>query len=81
MASRHTDIRSRSPHGGELSMQTTTTDAPVLPIAQLAQLRQIAPDRVDWLFDETSRERRLTGAAKPSESIHSGFLRTWRRYW
>lgn len=56
MSSRQTNLRASSPHGGELSLQTTTTDSPVLPIAQLEQLRQIAPHRIDWVFDETSKE-------------------------
>nr|WP_295130006.1 hypothetical protein [uncultured Roseateles sp.] len=37
-------------------MQTTTTDSPVLPIAQLEQLRAIAPDRIDWVFEQTAKE-------------------------
>lgn len=56
MGSMHTNIRTRSSQGDELALQTTTTDAPLLPVAQLAQLRQIAPERVDWLFEETSKE-------------------------
>ena len=32
------------------------TDAPLLPMAQIEQLQRIAPHRVDWFFDETSKE-------------------------
>ena len=37
-------------------MQTSTTDAPLLPIAQLIQLKQIAPERLAWVFEETTKE-------------------------
>ncbi|GMV28284.1 MAG: hypothetical protein AMXMBFR59_04090 [Rhodanobacteraceae bacterium] len=40
----------------ELTVSQTSTDAPILPIAQIERLKEIAPDRVDWLFDETSKE-------------------------
>jgi uncharacterized membrane protein len=32
------------------------TDSPVLPIAQIQRLKDIHPERVDWVFDETSKE-------------------------
>ncbi|MCX7660011.1 MULTISPECIES: hypothetical protein [Caldimonas] len=32
------------------------TDAPILPIAQIERLRELAPDRVEWFFDETTKE-------------------------
>jgi hypothetical protein len=32
------------------------TDAPILPIAQIEKLREIAPGRVEWFFDETIKE-------------------------
>lgn len=32
------------------------TDSPVLPMAQLAQLKEVHPERVDWVFLETTKE-------------------------
>ena len=54
--SRQTNVKARTPHGDELSFQTTTTDAPALPVAQIAEICKVAPDRLGWVFDETARE-------------------------
>lgn len=32
------------------------TDSPLLPIAQIEQLSQFAPERVQWVFDQTQIE-------------------------
>lgn len=40
----------------QLTASAHETDAPILPIAQLEKLREIAPDRVDWVFEVTERE-------------------------
>jgi uncharacterized membrane protein len=37
-------------------MSAHETDSPILPIAQLERLKEIAPERVDWVFEETGRE-------------------------
>ncbi|MDA8522013.1 hypothetical protein M5C95_14715 [Acidovorax sp. NCPPB 4044] len=37
-------------------MSQTTTDAPLLPIEQIGRLRELAPERVDWIFDQTEIE-------------------------
>ncbi len=46
---------------GRLDVSQTTTESPLLPIEQIAQLKQIDPARVDWVFEQTqveSTERR-----------------------
>lgn len=53
--SRHRRIHAKSP-GQELTVQDHETDTPVLPIAQIEQLHQFRPDRVDWVFEQTERE-------------------------
>jgi len=40
----------------QLTASAHETDAPILPIAQLEKLKEIAPDRVSWVFDETAKE-------------------------
>jgi hypothetical protein len=55
MASRHTRLSAR---GNEVAVSSTTTDAPILPIEQIEKLQQIAPHRVDWVFDQTEAESR-----------------------
>ena len=39
-----------------LAITQHETDAPLIPVAQIAQLQQVAPDRVDWMFEQTERE-------------------------
>ncbi|RMW96028.1 hypothetical protein EBQ26_10500 [Allofranklinella schreckenbergeri] len=56
MSNRQTHARARSSRGDELALSETTTDAPLLPIEQLARLKEIAPEKVQWLFDKTSEE-------------------------
>lgn len=33
-----------------------TTDSPLLPVGQIERLQQIAPGRVDWVFQQTQIE-------------------------
>jgi uncharacterized membrane protein len=40
----------------ELTVSQSTTDAPILPVAQIERLQQIMPERVDWVFNETQTE-------------------------
>ena len=40
----------------ELQVQRTTTDAPLLPIAQLERMHAIDPKLVDWMMVETAKE-------------------------
>ena len=57
MASNHT--RAQKNKSGDLLVQSTTTDAPLLPVEQIAQLKQIDPGRVDWVFDQTQIESKF----------------------
>lgn len=40
----------------EIVFQKTTTDAPILPVAQLEKLHQFRPDLVDFIVDQTKSE-------------------------
>lgn len=53
MASNHTRVQASK---AGLDVSSTTTDSPILPIEQLDRLREIAPDRVEWVFDQTEIE-------------------------
>lgn len=59
MASNQTKIQKR---GGQVDFSSTTTDAPILPIEQLDRLRDIAPNRVDWVFTQTEDESKFRRA-------------------
>jgi hypothetical protein len=48
MAGKQTRLHARQ---GEVAVSHTTTDAPLLPVEQIERLKQIAPGRVDWVFD------------------------------
>lgn len=52
---RHTRFSAKNGHN-EVAVSTTVTDAPLLPIDQIERLKDIAPDRVEWLFDQTQIE-------------------------
>lgn len=53
MANSHTNVRA---HRGQVDVSSTTTDSPILPIEQIERLKEIAPHRVDWVFDQTQIE-------------------------
>lgn len=55
MGNRHTtaQVREKDRH---VTVSQHETDSPVLPMAQLRQLKEIHPDRIDWVFEETSKE-------------------------
>lgn len=53
MASKHTQLRAKS---GEVAVSSTTTDSPLLPIDQIERLQEILPDKVDWIFEQTTIE-------------------------
>lgn len=53
-ANRHTS--EKASRDGGVVVSSTTTDAPLLPIEQIARLKEIAPDRVDWVFTQTEVE-------------------------
>ena len=41
---------------GDLTVHQHETDSPVIPVAQIEQLHQFRPDRVDWIFEQTQAE-------------------------
>lgn len=53
MANSHTKMQARR---GQVDVSSTTTDSPILPIEQIERLREIAPHRVEWVFDQTQIE-------------------------
>lgn len=53
MAGKHTHLRANRT---EVAVSHTTTDSPLLPIDQIERLREIAPDRVNWVFEQTQIE-------------------------
>lgn len=55
MGGKQTRVQAKSGND-ELAVSTTTTDAPLLPIEHLERLKQVAPHRVDWVFDQTALE-------------------------
>lgn len=55
MAGRQTSARART-KDGEVQVHQTTTDSPLLPIEQISRLKDLAPDRVDWIFQQTEIE-------------------------
>lgn len=46
-------LRNKDSH---LTVSQHETDAPIIPMAQLAQLKELHPERVDWVFQESSKE-------------------------
>lgn len=56
MTNKHTSARARDSDGTEFALQSTQTDAPIIPIASIERLHVIRPDRVDWVFDQTQIE-------------------------
>ena len=56
MANGHTNLKATSKDGGEVSVSHTTTDSPILPAANLAQLQAIDPTLVGWVTKQTEQE-------------------------
>lgn len=55
MANNQTRIDGR--HGrSEFAVTHHETDAPLIPIAQIERLHNFAPERVQWVFDQTQIE-------------------------
>lgn len=50
---RHTNARASR---NEVVVSETTTDSPILPIEQIERLKEIAPHRVEWVFEQTQIE-------------------------
>jgi hypothetical protein len=55
MTSRHTNASARS-RDAEVTVSQTTTDAPLLPVEQISRIKELAPARVDWIFEQTQAE-------------------------
>ena len=53
MTNSHTKMQARK---GQVDVSSTTTDSPILPIEQIERLKEIAPHRVEWVFDQTQVE-------------------------
>lgn len=56
MTNRHTSAQGKGSDGTEFALQSTQSDAPLLPISSIERLHAIRPDRVDWVFDQTELE-------------------------
>lgn len=50
---RHTNARASR---DMVEVSSTTTDAPILPVEQIARLQELVPHRVDWVFEQTQVE-------------------------
>ena len=55
MSSRQTNAHAKT-RDGQVTVSSVTTDSPILPIEQIAKLKEIVPDRVDWVFSQTEAE-------------------------
>lgn len=55
MANSNTTVKAKS-QDVDLTLTHNTTDVPLLPVNQIRELKEICPDRIDWLFEQTERE-------------------------
>lgn len=51
--STHVDAKSGD---NRVAITRHETDAPLIPVAQIEHLQRIAPERVQWVFDQTEQE-------------------------
>jgi len=56
VTNRHTSAHGTDSDGGEFALQSTQTDAPIIPIGSIERLHVVRPDKVDWVFDQTEAE-------------------------
>lgn len=55
MANKQTRVDAN--HGDEhLAITHHETDSPLIPVAQIERLHAFAPERVQWVFDQTEKE-------------------------
>ncbi len=40
----------------QLTVAQHESDAPILPMAQIERMKEVCPERVPWVFDETTKE-------------------------
>lgn len=55
MTNRQTRVDSKR-SDGHVSITQHETDSPLIPVAQIERLHAFAPERVDWVFEQTERE-------------------------
>lgn len=55
-ASNHTRVQAHNADGHQLDVQHTTTDSPILPAANLRELKDIDPGLVPWVINQTELE-------------------------
>lgn len=55
MSNRQTRVDSKR-GDSHLAITQHETDSPLIPVAQIEQLHAFAPERVQWVFDQTERE-------------------------
>ncbi len=55
MANEQTHVKGRTGKS-EIAITHNKTDSPILPVAQLKELQEIAPHRIDWVFEQTEAE-------------------------
>lgn len=56
MGNSHTNLQGANSDGRTFTVQHTSTDSPILPAANLAQLKEIDPTLIDFVKDETAME-------------------------
>lgn len=55
MSNRQTHVDSKR-GDSHLAITQHETDSPLIPVSQIERLHQFAPERVQWVFDQTERE-------------------------
>lgn len=55
MANNNTKVKAKQGEN-ELAVESTTTDAPILPVEQMIRLKAEFPERALWVFDHTDAE-------------------------
>lgn len=55
MANNNTKVKAKQGEN-ELAVESTTTDAPILPVEQMIRLKAEFPERASWVFDHTDAE-------------------------
>jgi hypothetical protein len=55
MGNRHTTAQVRD-KDRQVTVSQHETDSPVMPMAQIERLKAIHPERVEWVFEETTKE-------------------------
>lgn len=56
MSNTQTKLQATHPDGRQLHLSETTSDSPILPVAQLAELQKIDPALVQWVVSQTQLE-------------------------